>query len=111
MPAAALLLQFPFLLETGQDAVEVVLLDAHLGGQLGDGDAGLSLHERERLTRARAAAFAPSGAPFRGGGRGFDATAERTAYFFAGRTTNFAGRTANFAGRTAYFFGFRAAYF
>ena len=61
VPAAALLLYLFFLLQAREHAVEVVLLDTHLGGQLGDRDAGLSLHERQRLGRARAAAFAPSG--------------------------------------------------
>src|SRR5665213_4555633 len=62
VPAAAFLLYLCFLLESGQHAVEVVLLDAHLGGKLGDADAGLALHERQRLGGACAGAFATSGA-------------------------------------------------
>src|ERR1019366_5810311 len=42
VPAAALLLHLAFMLEPGQYPVEVVLLDAHLGSELGDCDPGLS---------------------------------------------------------------------
>jgi hypothetical protein len=46
VPAATFLLQLPFLLQAGEHPVEVVLLDPHLRGQLGDRDARCSPHER-----------------------------------------------------------------
>ena len=46
----------PSFCEAGQHAVEVVLLDAHLLGDLGDRDAGAGAHELERLLGAGAAA-------------------------------------------------------
>jgi hypothetical protein len=103
MPAAALLVYLPFLLECRQHAVQVVLLDVHLRRELGDGDSRLTLHERQRLRGARATAFAPSGTTFRGNGRGrrrrgFAGGARWTAYFFAPR------RTPDFFG-SADFFG------
>src|SRR3954468_1833983 len=55
MPAAPLLADEAVLLERRQDAVEVVLLDAHRLGHLGDRDAGALADELERLLRARAA--------------------------------------------------------
>src|ERR1700722_19134651 len=58
MPAASLLLDLLFLLEPGEDAVQVVLLDVHLGGQLGDRDPGLSCDERQCLSGTRATALA-----------------------------------------------------
>src|SRR3954447_4632246 len=61
VPAAAVLADEAVLLQRGQDAVEVVLLDAHRLGHLGDRDAGAGPHELERLLRARpAAARAPA---------------------------------------------------
>src|SRR4051794_38315052 len=61
MPAAPLLAHETVLLQRGQDAVEVVLLDAHRLGHLGNRDAGARAHELERLLRARpAAARAPA---------------------------------------------------
>src|SRR3954454_19506948 len=60
MPAAALLAHEAVLLERGQHAVQVVLLDAHRLGHLGDGDAGARPHELERLLGARAAAARPA---------------------------------------------------
>ena len=51
VPASTLLSDLLFLLEPRQDAVQVVLLDAHLGGELGNRDARLTLHERQRLER------------------------------------------------------------
>src|SRR3954447_14657511 len=60
VPAAALLADEAVLLERGQDAVQVVLLDAHRLGHLGDGDAGARPHELERLLGARAAAARPA---------------------------------------------------
>src|SRR3954468_10459778 len=59
MPAAPLLADEAVLLERRQDAVEVVLLDAHRLGHLGDRDAGARAHELERLLGARAAAARP----------------------------------------------------
>src|SRR4029079_19517665 len=44
-------------------AVEVVLLDAHLLGHLGDRDAGTRADELERLLGARAAAARPPATP------------------------------------------------
>jgi len=114
VPAASPLGQFPFLLEAGKHAVEVVLLDTHLRRQLGDRDAWLPLHERQRLRCAGAAAFAASGTTFPGGRGGFAATARRTAYFFGARGTAHFFRTAYFFGarRTAHFFRARGtAYF
>src|ERR1700679_2427116 len=58
MPAAALLLYLLFLLETREDAVQVVLLDAHLGGELGDRDPGLATDELQGLSGTRATALA-----------------------------------------------------
>src|SRR3954447_13982437 len=60
VPAAALLADEAVLLERGQDAVQVVLLDAHRLGHLGDGDAGARPHQLERLLGARAAAARPA---------------------------------------------------
>ena len=71
VPAAALLGDEAVLGEARQHAVEVVLLDLHRLGELGDGDAGLLAHERQRLLGARAgAARAPAlaGARRRAGG-------------------------------------------
>src|SRR5919197_1111248 len=68
MPAPPLLAHEPVLLKGGQDAIEVVLLDADRLRDLGDGDAGARAHELERLLGARAAAARPSAAP--GAGRG-----------------------------------------
>src|SRR6516164_4694740 len=65
-PAASALRDLFFLLQTWQHPVEIVLLYPHLRCQLGDGDAGLSLYERVRLERTRAAPFAPAGAAARG---------------------------------------------
>src|ERR1019366_2607364 len=77
VPAAALLLHLAFMLEPGQYPVEVVLLDAHLGSELGDCDPGLSLHEREGLGGPGAAAFAASCTAFAGGASGFFASSFR----------------------------------
>jgi len=71
VPAAPLLGHLVFLLQAREHAVEVVLLDAHLRGQLGNRDTRLTLHEGERLGRARAAAFAPARASTTGGTAGF----------------------------------------
>jgi hypothetical protein len=60
MPAATVLADLLFLLQAWQYAVEVVLLDAHLGGQLGDRDAGLPGHEGKRLGASLAGALAPA---------------------------------------------------
>src|SRR5262249_22206061 len=68
--AAALLLYLFFLLEAGQDTVEVVLLDAHLGRELRDRDAGLALHQGEGLDGPRATAFAAAGTAFGAAGFG-----------------------------------------
>ena len=64
VPAPIFLLDLFFRLQTRQHAVQVVLLDSHLRGQLGDRDPGLTLHERQRLGSTCAAAFAPAGTPF-----------------------------------------------
>ena len=53
MPAAPLLAHLAVALEAGEDAVQVVLLDAHALGELGDGDPRLRADELERLRRAR----------------------------------------------------------
>src|SRR5438105_12276079 len=63
MPAAAALTDLAFLLQARQYAVEVVLLDSHLRGELGNGDAGLPFYEGQCLCGTRAAAFAPTRAP------------------------------------------------
>ena len=49
MPAPALLADEALLLEAGEHAVEVVLLDAHLLGDLRDGDAGVRRDQLQRL--------------------------------------------------------------
>ena len=54
VPAAVALDDLAVLLEAGQDAVEVVLLDPHRACDLGDRDTWLGLHQLERLQRARA---------------------------------------------------------
>jgi hypothetical protein len=51
VPAAAGLGDFPFLLEPGQDAVQVVLLDAHLRGELRNRDAGLTTAPQRHACR------------------------------------------------------------
>ena len=56
VPAAALLGDQAVLGQAGQHAVEVVLLDPHRLGELGDRDPGPRAHELERLLGARAAA-------------------------------------------------------
>src|SRR4051812_18481518 len=56
VPATPRLRDLAVLGEAGHDAVEVVLLDPHRLGELGDGDPGAGLHQVERLVRARAAA-------------------------------------------------------
>ena len=70
VPAAALLAHLARpAASAGEHAVEVVLLDAHRLGDLGDRDAGARAHELERLLGARAAAArapAPAGAATRG---------------------------------------------
>src|SRR5205807_10470813 len=79
VPAAPVLADLAVALESGEDAVQVVLLDAHLVGELGDGDPGRGLDEVERLRGARAGApRAPAPArPGRGGGGGAPAPAAR----------------------------------
>src|SRR5215212_3619292 len=56
VPAAAALGDLPLLGERRHDAIQVVLLDPHRVGELGDGDAGARLDQLERLHGARAAA-------------------------------------------------------
>ena len=51
MPAAAGLDDLALLGEAGHHAVEVVLLDPHRLGELGDGDARAGAHQLERLQR------------------------------------------------------------
>jgi hypothetical protein len=91
VPAAAFLLQPAFLLQAREDAVEVVLLDTHLCGELGDRDTGLALDERQCLGGTATAAFGTSTTCF--------AFARGASYFFAGRTADFftrSGGTADF---------------
>src|SRR3954452_15568735 len=84
--------------EAGHDAVEVVLLDPHRLGELGDGDAGAGLHEVQRLVGAGAAAAraaaaagaralgaAGARAPWRRGGRGGAAVASDAGERLLGR--------------------------
>src|SRR3954470_16979103 len=66
VPAAAVLADEAVLLQRGQHAVEVVLLDPHRLGHLGDRDAGARADELERLLGARAAAAGPSAPPAAG---------------------------------------------
>ena len=67
-PATTFLEDLAFLLQAGEHAIEVVLLDSHLRGQLGDGNARLLLDQRQRLCRALASALAPTCAsPFGAG--------------------------------------------
>lgn len=69
VPAPPLLAHLALALKPGQHAVEVVLLDPHLLGDLGDGDAGSALHELERLVSTGARATRPA-APATGRTRG-----------------------------------------
>src|SRR3954452_20327154 len=62
VPATPRLRDLALLREAGHDAVEVVLLDPHRLGELGDGDPGAGLDEVERLVGARAAAARPAAA-------------------------------------------------
>src|SRR5688572_1069928 len=65
MPAAPLLADESVLLQRGEHAVEVVLLDAHRLGHLGDADPGAAAHELERLLGTRSRSLwtpAPAGA-------------------------------------------------
>jgi hypothetical protein len=64
VPGPPLLGDLAFLLEAWKHAVEIVLLDPHLRRELGNRDICLGVHERKRLSGARAAAFAPTGASF-----------------------------------------------
>src|SRR5687768_8652228 len=59
MPAAPVLLDEPVVGQPGEDPVEVVLLDAHLLGDLRDRDPGLGADERERLGATGARALRP----------------------------------------------------
>src|SRR5947209_10555917 len=61
MPALAVALDLAVGDQLGHDPVEVVGLDSELLGDLGDGDAGLALHQVERLLGARIAAAAATG--------------------------------------------------
>src|SRR4051794_23997214 len=69
VPAAALLADHPVLLQRRQHAVQVVLLDAHLVGQLRDRDPGRGAHDGQRLLGARAGALGPAAAAGAGGRR------------------------------------------
>jgi hypothetical protein len=103
MPASAFLGDLPFLFERREHAVQVVLLDAHLCGQLGDRDPGLSLHERVGLRGARAAAFASAGfARRRGGGGGGSSSSSSSS---SGRRCRRFRRFVFAAGRAPWFFG------
>ncbi len=79
VPASALLLDLLFLLETREYAVQVVLLDTHLGGQLGDRDPWLSTDELQGLrgTCATALATARTATGRCGGGGGSRGRARR----------------------------------
>ena len=101
IPGSASLAELSFLLESGEHAVEIVLLDTHLRRELRDGDAWLSLHERQRLCCARTTTFAPSGAASRCRRCGFSAAAYGATYFFG---------TADFFGATRPFFGGRCGF-
>src|SRR5688500_6488018 len=63
MPPLARLGDLALLLQVRDDAVEVVLLDAHLLGHLGDGDAGPRLAQPERLLGTVARALGPAATP------------------------------------------------
>src|ERR1700722_975141 len=60
MPTSTLLLDLLFLLETWEYSVQVVLLDTHLGGKLGDRDPRLPADELQSLGGTRATALASS---------------------------------------------------
>src|SRR5271168_1136432 len=77
------------MLESRKHPVEVVLLDPHLRGELGDRDTGLTPHQRESLQRTGATAFATSHFAF--GTTHFFPGSFGTAWFFAGPrgTTHF----------------------
>src|SRR5947207_11716457 len=62
VPAAPALCDLAFTFQAGKNAVEVVLLDPHLRGQLGDRDARLPFHEGERFDCAGPAPFTASSA-------------------------------------------------
>src|SRR3954454_18516028 len=79
LPAPALLADQALLLERREHPVEVVLLDAHLLGDLGDRDAGLGPHRVQRLLAARAGTARAPATPV--------ATARRSAGARAARTT------------------------
>src|SRR3954469_12414970 len=96
VPAAAVLADEAVLLKRRQDPVEVVLLDAHRLGHLGDRDAGALAHELERLLGARAAAARPP-APAAAAARG---AAGRTAARAAPAACRRASATARGGGRT-----------
>lgn len=65
MPATVLALpDLAFILQRGQDAIEIVLLDAHSLRKLGYFDAGLLLYQRESLASTGAASFARPVLPF-----------------------------------------------
>jgi hypothetical protein len=70
VPTPSLLLDLLFLLETREDAIQVVLLDTHLCCQLGDRDTGLATDERQCLGGTSAAALATAGAATRCGRTG-----------------------------------------
>src|SRR4051812_49593307 len=70
VPAPAFLADEPLLLEAGEHPIEVVLLDAHLLGDLGDRDAGVVLHQLHRLLAARARAARPAALAVAGAGAG-----------------------------------------
>ena len=88
VPAAPGLHHLALFGEVGHDPVEVVLLDAHRVGELGDGDAGARAHELEGLDRARARALGPAAAAVaaaRGGASGGGAAAGAAASHSARR--------------------------
>ena len=61
-PAAPALGDLAFTFKARKNAVEIVLLDPHLCGQLGDRDARLPLYQGERFDRPRPAPFTASSA-------------------------------------------------
>src|SRR4051812_48833080 len=76
VPATPRLRDLAVLGEAGHDPVEVVLLDPHRLGELGDGDPGAGLDELERLVGAGAAA---ARAPAAAGARALGAARARAA--------------------------------
>src|SRR5215208_3192355 len=58
IPALAVATHLALVRELRQDAIEVVRLDSHVTGELGDRDAGSRSHQFHRLSRAGVVALA-----------------------------------------------------